>query len=203
MSLRIAIKAYPQMLRTAWGIRGIAWWNGKVYTGTQDGRLVALDAKSGKPVWSVETTSKGDGRFITGAPRVFDGKIIICHGGADSSNNRGYVTTYDAETGKLLWRFYIVPGNPADVVDRLHGPQHIAGVRQGDKPGARGDGRADVIRVGLQHLFGIIARARKITLTQFQRATPSCVESPRRSSLSAPPAPCPAGPEQASADAPG
>ena len=101
-------------LRPAWGNRGIAYWEGKVYTGTQDGRLIALDARTGKPVWSVMTVDKADGRYITGAPRVFDGKIIIGHGGADSSNTRGYVTTYDARTGKQLWRFFIVPGNPAD-----------------------------------------------------------------------------------------
>lgn len=101
-------------LRPAWGIRGLAYWNGKVYTGTQDGRLIALDAKTGRVVWTAQTTQKDDGRYITGAPRIFDGKIIIGHGGADSANTRAYVTTYDAETGAQLWRFFIVPGNPAD-----------------------------------------------------------------------------------------
>jgi len=103
-------------LHGAWGIRGIAWWNGKVYAGTMDGRLIAIDAKTGKPVWTAQTTTKGDGRYITGAPVAFDGKVIIGHGGADFVPIRGYVTTYDAETGKQLWRFYTVPGNPA--VDR-------------------------------------------------------------------------------------
>lgn len=100
-------------LRSAWGSRGIAWWNGKVYTGTQDGRLIALDAKTGREVWVAQTTAKGSGQFVTGAPRVFDGKIIIGQGGSDSTPNRGYATAYDAETGEQLWRFYIVPGNPA------------------------------------------------------------------------------------------
>jgi quinohemoprotein ethanol dehydrogenase len=100
-------------LREGWGIRGLAWWNGKIYVGTQDGRLIALNAKSGKPVWSALTVSKDDFRFISGPPRVFDGKVIIGHGGADAADTRGYVTTYDAETGKQLWRFYTVPGNPA------------------------------------------------------------------------------------------
>lgn len=109
-----AAAADPHKLALAWGSRGIAWWNGKVYTGTQDGRLIALDASTGKPAWSVPTTDKEDGRYITGAPRVFDGKVIVGHGGADTGSVRGYVTTYDAETGKQLWRFYIVPGNPAD-----------------------------------------------------------------------------------------
>jgi quinohemoprotein ethanol dehydrogenase len=101
-------------MRNGWGIRGLAWWNGKLYVGTHDGRLIALDARSGKPVWSVMTVGKDDVRFISGAPRVFAGKVIIGHGGADIGPTRGYVTTYDAETGKLLWRFYTVPGNPAD-----------------------------------------------------------------------------------------
>jgi quinohemoprotein ethanol dehydrogenase len=98
-------------MRQQWGTRGIAWWNGKVYTGTVDGRLIAIDAKTGKAVWSVKTTLPG--QFITGAPRVFKDKVIIGQGGSDSTLNRGYVTAYDAETGKQLWRFYVVPGNPA------------------------------------------------------------------------------------------
>ena len=101
-------------LRASWGIRGIAYWNGKVYTGTADGRLIAIDAKTGKEVWTAQTTRKGSGLFITGAPRAFDGKIIIGQGGGDSTTNRGYATAYDAETGKQLWRFYVVPGNPAN-----------------------------------------------------------------------------------------
>ena len=107
-----APEAAGHRLRQSWGSRGIAWWNGKVYTGTVDGRLIAIDAKTGKPVWSVVTVPDDGVRFITGAPRVFDGKIIIGHGGADSGPVRGYVTAYDAETGKQLWRFYTVPGRP-------------------------------------------------------------------------------------------
>lgn len=102
-------------LRMGWGIRGIAYWNGKIYTGTHDGRLIALDAKTGEQVWSVMTLSEDDDKlFISGPPRVFDGKVIIGNGGADQAATRGYVTTYHAETGEKLWRFYIVPGNPAD-----------------------------------------------------------------------------------------
>ncbi|MDB5687379.1 MAG: quinohemoprotein ethanol dehydrogenase [Rhizorhabdus sp.] len=102
-----------ETLRPAWGIRGMAYGYGKLFIGTQDGRLIALDATTGKPDWSVQTTTPGDGRYITGAPRVFDGKVIIGHGGADFKPVRGYVTTYDARSGKLLWRFHIVPGDPA------------------------------------------------------------------------------------------
>ena len=101
-------------MRNGWGIRGIAYWQGKLFTGTQDGRLIALDAHSGKLLWSVQTLDKDSTGYITGAPRAFDGLVAIGFGGADVGANRGYVTAYDADTGKQVWRFYTVPGNPAN-----------------------------------------------------------------------------------------
>ncbi|MGE0667747.1 MAG: PQQ-dependent dehydrogenase, methanol/ethanol family [Sphingomonadales bacterium] len=109
-----AAEAAGHKLRSGWGIRGIAYWEGKIYTGTHDGRLLALDAATGKQVWSAMTIDTADARFISGPPRVFNGKVIIGHGGADAGSTRGYVTTYDARTGRQLWRFWTVPGNPAD-----------------------------------------------------------------------------------------
>ncbi len=103
-----------EKMRSAWGIRGIAYWEGKIFTGTVDGRLLALDAKTGKLLWSAQTLDKDDGRYISGPPWVFKGKVMIGHGGADFAPVRGYVTAYDANTGKQAWRFYTVPGNPAD-----------------------------------------------------------------------------------------
>ena len=109
-----APEASGHKLRQGWGSRGIAYWNGKVYIGTQDGRLIAIDAKTGKPVWTAETMAKDDNRFISGPPRVFDGMVVIGNGGADEAAIRGYATAYDAETGAQKWRFYTVPGNPKD-----------------------------------------------------------------------------------------
>ncbi|HEY0341483.1 MAG TPA: PQQ-dependent dehydrogenase, methanol/ethanol family [Steroidobacteraceae bacterium] len=95
--------------------RGVAVWNGKVYVGTFDGRLIALDAATGKPVWSVSTvdTPGADPQSytITGAPRIVKGKVIIGNAGGEY-RARGYLTAYDAETGKKVWRFYTVPGEP-------------------------------------------------------------------------------------------
>jgi len=96
--------------------RGIAAWNGKIYIGALDGRLIAIDAKTGKEVWTTQTYSHDQAYSITGAPRVFDGKVVIGNGGADYGV-RGFVAAYDAETGKKLWKFYLVPGNPADGPD--------------------------------------------------------------------------------------
>ena len=92
--------------------RGVAVWKGRVYVGTLDGRLVALDAASGEPVWSVQTTDPDKPYTITGAPRVVNDKVLIGNGGAEFGV-RGYVTAYDAQTGAQVWRFYLVPGDPA------------------------------------------------------------------------------------------
>ena len=109
-----APEAAGQKLRQGWGIRGLAYDSGRVFVGTHDGRLISLDARTGKLVWSTLTVPKDDMRFISGPPRVFHGLVIIGHGGADVDSIRGYVTAYDAATGKQAWRFYTVPGNPAD-----------------------------------------------------------------------------------------
>ncbi|WP_157622885.1 PQQ-dependent dehydrogenase, methanol/ethanol family [Solimonas soli] len=112
-------KVGEKKMRMAWGIRGLTYWNGKIYAGVQDGRLFALDAKTGTLVWETQTTEPDDNRYITGAPRVWRGsdgraRVIIGHGGADFGHVRAYVTTYDAETGQPIWRWWMVPGNPAD-----------------------------------------------------------------------------------------
>jgi alcohol dehydrogenase (cytochrome c)/quinohemoprotein ethanol dehydrogenase len=92
--------------------RGLAAWNGKLFLGTLDGRLVALDAATGKEVWKVLTVDPQMRYSITGAPRVVKGKVIIGNGGAEMGV-RGHVSAFDAETGKLAWRFYTVPGDPS------------------------------------------------------------------------------------------
>jgi quinohemoprotein ethanol dehydrogenase len=104
--------AAGQKLRAGWGIRGLALWHDKVYVGTQDGRLLALQARTGKLAWSVQTLDPSNGAFISGAPRAYNGKIVIGNAGGDFSPLRGYVTAYDAESGRQLWRFYVVPGKP-------------------------------------------------------------------------------------------
>ncbi len=92
--------------------RGAAIYQGLVYVGALDGRLIALDAATGQPVWEVVTVDTTKNYTITGAPRVVDGKVIIGNGGAEYGV-RGYVTAYDALTGEQQWRFYTVPGDPS------------------------------------------------------------------------------------------
>jgi quinohemoprotein ethanol dehydrogenase len=90
--------------------RGVALFDGKVFVGTIDGRLIALDAKTGVPVWEQQTVDPERPYTITGAPRVYDGRVIIGNGGADLGV-RGYFSAYHASTGELLWRFYTVPAS--------------------------------------------------------------------------------------------
>ena len=93
--------------------RGVAVWDGKVFVGSFDGRLIALDAATGRELWDVNTIDRTKPYTITGAPRVVKGKVLIGNGGAEFGV-RGYLSAYDAATGALAWRFYTVPGNPAD-----------------------------------------------------------------------------------------
>ncbi|HEY3393346.1 MAG TPA: PQQ-dependent dehydrogenase, methanol/ethanol family, partial [Lacipirellulaceae bacterium] len=92
--------------------RGVAAWNGKIYLGALDGRLIALDSRTGKQVWSVQTTDTSLPYTITGTPRIVNGKVIIGNGGAEY-RVRGYVGAYDADTGQQLWRWWTVPGDPS------------------------------------------------------------------------------------------
>jgi quinohemoprotein ethanol dehydrogenase len=92
--------------------RGVALYDAKVYLGTLDGRLIALDAKSGNPIWDIVTVDQSKPYSITGAPRIAKGMVLIGNAGSEYGV-RGYVSAYDAESGKLVWRTFTVPGDPS------------------------------------------------------------------------------------------
>lgn len=93
--------------------RGVAVHDGVVYVATLDGYLAAVDAKSGKELWKSDTiTDRSRSYAITGAPRVAGRNVVIGNGGAEMGV-RGYASAFDKKTGKLAWRFFIVPGDPA------------------------------------------------------------------------------------------
>lgn len=93
--------------------RGVALWQNAAYLGTLDGYLVAIDRDTGVELWRTLTIDPAKPYGITGAPRIANGVAIIGNSGAEFGV-RGYVSGFDAVTGDQLWRFYTVPGNPAD-----------------------------------------------------------------------------------------
>jgi quinohemoprotein ethanol dehydrogenase len=92
--------------------RGVAVWKGKVIWGTLDGRLLAVDAKTGKKIWEIQATDPAKWLSITGAPRIADGRIFMGEAGSEFEQ-RGYMAAYDARTGRELWRWWAVPGDPS------------------------------------------------------------------------------------------
>ncbi len=95
--------------------RGVAVWEGKVFIGVADCRLIALDAGTGMVIWSTVTCDPALGYGISDAPHVGGGKVFIGNAGSESQQkNRGYVSAYDVDDGKLLWRFFTVPSDDPD-----------------------------------------------------------------------------------------
>jgi len=92
--------------------RGVALAGGQVFVGTLDGRLVSLDAKTGKVRWSVVAVPDQRNYAITGAPRIAKGLVLIGSGGGEY-RARGFLAAFDQHTGRQVWRFDTVPGNPA------------------------------------------------------------------------------------------
>ena len=104
--------------------RGIAVWKGRVYVGALDGYLYALDADTGASIWKTDTLigrEKHVPYTLTGAPVVTRDSVIIGNAGADYPGVRGYISAFDLDTGRLKWRFFTVPRNPAlGVQDQPH-----------------------------------------------------------------------------------
>jgi alcohol dehydrogenase (cytochrome c) len=104
--------ALPDAIPTVccgWTSRGVALGGGKVYVGQLDGRLVALDERSGEPAWSIQAERWQNGYTITAAPLYYNGMVIVGFSGGENGT-RGRVKAYDAKDGRLIWTFYTIPG---------------------------------------------------------------------------------------------
>jgi quinohemoprotein ethanol dehydrogenase len=105
--------------------RGAVYYKGKVIWATLDGRLIAVDLKSGKMLWETQTFNPADPMSITGAPRIGNGVVFIGQGGGEY-HQRGFMSGYDAETGKQLWKFFLVPGDPSKGPDGVASDEVMA-----------------------------------------------------------------------------
>jgi quinohemoprotein ethanol dehydrogenase len=107
--------AFAKNPRLSWisrANRGVAVWDGSVFTATADCRLVAIDARTGEHQWTTQTCDNEAGYSISDSPYVGGGKVYVGNAGSESEkNNRGYVDAYDPKSGDLIWRFYIVPSH--------------------------------------------------------------------------------------------
>ena len=104
-------KVAGKKLRAGAGVRGLAYSQGRLFVGTHDGRLIALDAKKGVPVWTTPTLEANDATFISGAPRVFKGKVAIGFG--DAGVTPGRVSAFDAANGQRVWSWSTQAGGGA------------------------------------------------------------------------------------------
>jgi quinohemoprotein ethanol dehydrogenase len=119
--------------------RGLAYSSHSVFVATRDGRMIAIDTGTGRPRWTSEFLISGDSTSSNGAPRACGSNVIIGNTGGESGG-RGYVTALNIETGKIAWRFFTVPGNPA--VDKDWTTRTVANTWSGDWWKAGGGGAA-------------------------------------------------------------
>lgn len=107
---------FPMNVITSWGVRitrGLALWQDSVIMATGDCRLISLDMRTGAKRWEAQACDPTAYKTITGAPRIGGGKVFIGNSNGDSGIGRGHMDAFDAATGRHLWRFYTIPGDPA------------------------------------------------------------------------------------------
>lgn len=92
--------------------RGFAYHDGTLFRGTMLGHVVALSPVDGRTLWDVQIPDAGPGVSIPMAPIAADGKVFVGNAGGDRANVTGHAYAYDAKTGKMLWRFEVVPDTP-------------------------------------------------------------------------------------------
>ncbi len=98
----------PKSLGIGTPVRGVGYADGRLFRGTPDGHLLALDAKTGKVIWDVVGADATIGEYYTAAPIVWEGRVYMANSGSDVGAI-GHIRAFDTQTGKQLWNFDIVP----------------------------------------------------------------------------------------------
>ncbi|MGO9993847.1 MAG: pyrroloquinoline quinone-dependent dehydrogenase [Steroidobacteraceae bacterium] len=109
--------AIPNVLKVN---RGAAFLDGLLYRGTEDGRVLAYDFKTGTRAWEMTIADATLGESIPAAPIAWNGLVFVGNAGGDNKGVKGRMYALDAKTGKIVWEFYLVPKAPGDLT---RGPQ--------------------------------------------------------------------------------
>ena len=105
---------YPPALLPA--NRGAAYLDGMLFRGTQDGRVLAYDFKTGKRIWETTIADPKHGELVPSAPIASDGLVYVGNAGGDFKGGKGHMFALDAKTGKIVWEFFLVPKVDGDTV---------------------------------------------------------------------------------------
>ena len=105
---------YPPALLPA--NRGAAYLDGMLFRGTQDGRVLAYDFKTGKRIWETTIADPKHGESVPSAPIASDGLVFVGNAGGDFKGGKGHMFALDAKTGKIVWEFFLVPKVEGDTV---------------------------------------------------------------------------------------
>lgn len=100
--------------------RGLAWLDGRIFRGTADGRVLGYDAKTGKRLWSTTIADPAKGESVPAAPIAWSGLVFVGNAGSDNKGVKGRMYALDAQDGRIVWEFYMVPKGDGDFA---RGPQ--------------------------------------------------------------------------------
>jgi PQQ-dependent dehydrogenase (methanol/ethanol family) len=107
-------EVYPPSILPA--NRGAAYMDGMLFRGTQDGRVLAYDFKTGKRIWETRIADPKRGETVPSAPIAWDGLVFVGNAGGDFKGGKGKMYALDAKTGKVVWQFFLVPRQEGDPI---------------------------------------------------------------------------------------
>jgi alcohol dehydrogenase (cytochrome c) len=96
--------------------RGVAYMDGRLFRGTQDGRVVGYDFKTGTRIWETTIADVKHGESVDSAPIASDGLVFVGNAGGDMKGGKGHMFALDAKTGKIVWEFFLVPAEEGDTI---------------------------------------------------------------------------------------
>jgi len=116
-------------------MRGAAYFDGMLFRGSQDGRVLAYDFKTGKRIWQTTIADGKKGEFVAASPIAWNGLVFIGDAGGDAKGGKGRMYALDARTGKVVWEFFLVPKSEGDPSRGPQGATPLDASTWGNAPG--------------------------------------------------------------------